>query len=105
MGFDDTILASANILPHVIKQYMLSYDSVCLSDHRALYIDIHLHKFIDMNIRIQQYIPRGITSTNPRIIRKYKEIVYDAMMQPDIKEKITHLMRRLTENRITEDGS
>ena len=40
----DTILASANILPHVIKQYMLSYDSVCLSDHRAMYIDIHLHK-------------------------------------------------------------
>ena len=61
----DTIMVSDNLLPHVRQQNMLAYDSVCLSDHRTMYIDIDIKKYIRMNIKINKHIPQGITSKHP----------------------------------------
>ena len=51
---------------------MLVFDRVCMSDHRALYMDIDLKAYIDTNIAINESIPRGIRSTHPKIVQKYK---------------------------------
>ena len=42
----DTIMVSDNLLPHVRQQNMLVYNSVCLSDHCAIYMDIDIKNYI-----------------------------------------------------------
>ena len=98
----DTIMVSDNLLQHVRQKNMLAYDSVCLSDHRAMYIDINIKKYIRMNIKINKHIPRGITSKHPDQIQRYKEIIYEEMQLSDIKNKIITLTKKLHADTINE---
>ena len=48
-------------------------------------------------------VSRGINSTNPSIVRKYKDLVYDEMEKSYIKRKFSTLSNKVMKNEVNED--
>ena len=82
-------MVSKKLIKYFHQQHMIVYDKICLLDNRTMYFDIDLHKYVKMNIAIYKHTPRMITFNNLTRIRKCKELVYKAMQEDYIKEKIT----------------
>lgn len=88
----DYILTTAPILDYVTSAGILPLHDLCISDHRAIFIDVDLRKFLQLkksdtltNVR------RLLVSEDPRTVKKYQSLLSTALDESDIENKIKNL--------------
>jgi len=85
----DFILATANILPYIIHGGILPYHFLLSTDHRSLYIDIELKKFLRCQPPTTTlYIQRLLKSNNPRGIQQYGKFLTKWLDKSTIEQEL-----------------
>ena len=97
----DAIMVSTGLQQYIHAYDMHPFDHICPSDHRSMHLDIDLSSYYKETKQLQKYIPRGITSTNTRNLKKYKQTVYDLLHSPSMKSAIDSIKTKLKSNTLT----
>jgi hypothetical protein len=85
----DYILVSDRISEYIVAGGILPLHHICFSDHRALYIDIDLQAYLrsDPPSHMSR-VARGISSEDPRSVKKYQEYLSKALDDHDFEKSI-----------------
>jgi hypothetical protein len=72
----DYILTTRNIANYITSAGFLSYNHLAPSDHKALFIDVDLSRYLKGDPHVElSYSCHGLQSNNPRAVAKYQRIV------------------------------
>jgi len=72
----DYVFCSLSLIPYIQHSGILPFGHFLPSDHRALYIDIHITQYLQgQPSSLHSPEPRSITSANPKAIHKYCTIL------------------------------
>ena len=98
-------MVTTQLLRYVQHSKILPFDYVYESDHCSMYIDKDLRRYIKVVKKLDQKLPRGLSSKHPKVVKHYKKIVYDHMNEPTIHTKIKELHTKFTTGSITHEDS
>jgi hypothetical protein len=89
----DYILTSPLLNQYITRCGILPLHHIVDSDHRALYIDVELHRFLKgVPSAIVPQSMRGIQSNNPRAVQKYQQILSASLSNNNVMEKMRELV-------------
>ena len=78
-----------------------SFDYICHSDHRAMLMAIDIQHLLYTLHHQQTITSRAINSNTPKQIKMYKQLVFDKMSKPHIKQQISELTKKLHDKTLT----
>ena len=79
-----------------------SFEYICRSDHCAMLMAIDIRHLIQLSTLHKNTNTRAIQSNTPKQIRIYKQMVFDKMSHPEIKQKIIELKQKLQDNTLSQ---
>jgi len=91
----DYIFGTNNIIPYVVKGGILPYHFITHTDHRGLYLDIDIQKFLRGHppaTGSQQH--RALRTSHPRGYRAYSEYMIKWLEDSDIEERLNQLIHQ-----------
>ena len=99
----DHIWLSASLSNSVHKCGYSPFDFIGNSDHRGLYIDLHLTELLDANIyNIQPFKHRRLKSTIPKRVAQYLELVDKKWADQNIDTRYDRAVMLLREKKMAE---
>ena len=88
----DYIFATDNILPYVLKGGILPFHFLKTTDHRALYVEIDLQKFLRCQVATSTtQRNRLLTSRNPRGIKRYCHQLTQWLNESSIEQELHNI--------------
>lgn len=92
----DYILVSEHISEYVTACGILPLHSICFSDHRALFLDIDLQAFLQSEPPSNMSrVSRGISSEDPRSVKKYQENLLKALNSHDFESMLNEVDKNI----------
>ena len=95
----DYILTSRPLAPFVQATGILPHDFIVPSDHRPLYLDIDLERFLKgLPYDNISHSSRGIHSDNPKAVKRYQQLLTKALGKTHIEEDLLRLSKHQDEH-------
>ena len=101
----DYIFGTPNIIPYVTKGGILPFNFLIATDHRSIYVDIALQRYLRCQPPINNIMgPRDLTSNNPRSINKYCTHLHQWLQENDIEDTLKTIHSQQSKSQITING-
>ena len=98
----DYIFCTQHISKYIISSGILPFDFVTTTDHRALFIDIYLHKYLrNPTQEYQDPQTRRLLTTITKGVQKYKGYLFKYIKDNKLYERISILQTKLKDKSLT----
>jgi hypothetical protein len=95
----DHIFLTAALSEFVTAAGVLGYNELIQSDHRPLYVDMDLAAFLGGDpSQLENGVWRGITSSDPRAVRLYREQLLKCLEEEKLVEQLDKLVEEIEAN-------
>jgi hypothetical protein len=95
----DFILATPAVTDFIVAAGILDYQEFTQSDHRALYMDLDMAKFLGGEPSpLESGVKRGIMSNDPRAVAVYRTKLENLLNESDLEEETEKLLADIKAN-------
>lgn len=98
----DFTYATTGLLPYISKSGYGAYDEICRTDHRHVFLDIDLTRFLGG--AAPQITPREariLATSNPRYVYKYRQVLAELEKQHRLLERWEEVTKRIEQQGTT----